>query len=124
MSCGQWIDAQIVESCHKLVTETEPAGQPISSGKKNKNVLAQAEPSCTFIYCISVGACLPERQGKFSNPKPATLVAFPFPSQKGGVITKKNVMPTVCGVSLPCDLGEPLQVSATKEVSKKPTCIR
>ena len=86
-----------MEIRHRPVTESEPASQRVLSGRKSKNVLAQVEPPCILIYCvpllrISMGAGLPERQGKISKgfyPKPATPVAFPFPSQKGGAVIQK-----------------------------------
>lgn len=86
-----------MERCHWPVTEREAAGQPVLSGRKSKNVLAPVGSPCILIYCIpllriSMGACLPETQCKISKsfyPKPATLVAFPFPSQKGGVVIQK-----------------------------------
>lgn len=94
-----------MEGCHWPVTETEPADQPVLSGRKSKNIFAQVEPPCIVIYCISLlpismGACLPEREGKISKgfyPKPATPVAFPFPfpSQKGGAVIQNDSQMTV-----------------------------
>lgn len=55
---------------------------------------------CISLLPISMGACLPEREGKISKgfyPKPATPVAFPFPfpSQKGGAVIQNDSQMTV-----------------------------
>lgn len=83
------------ERCHQLVMESEPAGQPVLSGRKSKNVLAQTKPPCILIYCISMGACLPAcLRGKANFQRTFTQNQqhqsfFPFPSQKGDVVIQK-----------------------------------